>query len=115
MGTFITNELPRIRVRKRIKTCDLPDEHDGNPTFISGKPGISCCRFSPNSQLFATGGWDYRCRVYTRSGIPCAILKLHSKSVTTLDWIDIINDSKFSEMQFLFTGSADRRIGIWHP
>lgn len=89
-----------LKMRQRINTCEVGSMAAG------GKPGVACCKFRNDGRIFATGGWDRRIRVFSRSGKSLAILKGHSDSVTCLDWNPWIH-------HMLATGSADSRISLW--
>eukprot|EP00816_Leptocylindrus_hargravesii_P007989 CAMPEP_0196821476 /NCGR_PEP_ID=MMETSP1362-20130617/79354_1 /TAXON_ID=163516 /ORGANISM="Leptocylindrus danicus, Strain CCMP1856" /LENGTH=363 /DNA_ID=CAMNT_0042200669 /DNA_START=58 /DNA_END=1146 /DNA_ORIENTATION=- len=91
---------PTLKLRQRMSTCEV------GGTAAGGKPGVACCRFRKDGRIFATGGWDRRVRVFSRSGRSLAILKGSKESVTSLDWNPWIQ-------QMMATGSADGRISLW--
>eukprot|EP00814_Leptocylindrus_danicus_P022139 CAMPEP_0116045260 /NCGR_PEP_ID=MMETSP0321-20121206/27512_1 /TAXON_ID=163516 /ORGANISM="Leptocylindrus danicus var. danicus, Strain B650" /LENGTH=145 /DNA_ID=CAMNT_0003526559 /DNA_START=693 /DNA_END=1127 /DNA_ORIENTATION=- len=91
---------PTLKLRQRMSTCEVGGMAAG------GKPGVACCRFRKDGRIFATGGWDRRVRVFSRSGRSLATLKGCKDSVTSLYWNPWIQ-------QMIATGSADGRISLW--
>ena len=104
LKSTLDNHHRSIRLRARLATCEI-----GEP-FLSGKPGISVCRFRPDGRIFAVGGWDYRLRIFdrSRSSAPLALLRGHSASVNAMDWS---SDADVSGL--LATGGADGQINVW--
>jgi WD40 repeat protein len=115
------NDSSRLvsRVRSKLTTCTIPDTGDVKHDMkYNGKPGVSICRFSPNGQFFAVGGWDHRVRIFRRSaranrssvGAPAAIFKGHNSSVNSIDWRPCESND---QLVLASAGASDDKMHIW--
>ena len=101
------NVRMKARVRAKVGTCKVSDE-----VSREGKPGVGVCRFRPDGNVFAVGGWDKRVRIYSRTSAKLlSVLKGSNASVTALDW----NKGNANDDFVLAAGSSDGKIAIWRP
>ena len=101
------NVRMKARVRAKVGTCKVSGE-----VSREGKPGVGVCRFRPDGNVFAVGGWDKRVRIYSRTSAKLlSVLKGSNASVTALDW----NKGNANDDFVLAAGSSDGKIAIWRP
>ena len=69
-------------------------------------PGVNCIKIrQSDSKIFATGGWDYRIRLYgTKKQNSLAVLCFHKSAVNTID---------FSRENLMAVGSNDGVVSFW--
>ncbi|XP_063820823.1 guanine nucleotide-binding protein subunit beta-like protein 1 isoform X2 [Pseudophryne corroboree] len=73
-------------------------------------PGIADITIRQDKKILATGGWDYRVRVFGWKKMkPLAVLQYHSASVHCVSFSDHI----IPEERLLAAGSKDQRISLW--
>ena len=95
----------KARVRAMVETCKISNE-----LSREGKPGVGVCRFRPDGNVFAVGGWDKRVRIYSRTSAKLlSILKGSDASVTSLDW----SKRSVNGDYVLAAGSSDGKIALW--
>ena len=94
------------RVRAKVGTCSINADIN-----YEGKPGVGACKFSPDYSLFAVGGWDKRCRIFTRKSAKLLdIMKgPNTESIVSLEWIECRTGN------LLAAGSSDGKICIYRP
>uniref|UniRef100_A0A8C5MBL9 G protein subunit beta 1 like n=1 Tax=Leptobrachium leishanense TaxID=445787 RepID=A0A8C5MBL9_9ANUR len=73
-------------------------------------PGISDIALRPDRKILATGGWDYRVRIFSwKTMKPLAVLQYHKATVHAVCFSDHLKP----EDRLLAAGSKDQRITLW--
>ncbi|KAM3940636.1 guanine nucleotide-binding protein subunit beta-like protein 1 [Leptodactylus fuscus] len=73
-------------------------------------PGIADVRIRQDKKILATGGWDYRIRIFGWKKMkPLAVLQYHSATVNCVCFSDHISP----EERLLAAGSKDQKISVW--
>ena len=75
-------------------------------TFQAHNAQIMTVRFSPDSQMIATGSWEYEAKLWKLDGTLYKTLKGHSSTVNALDFS--------SDGQIIASGSNDKTVKLWN-
>ena len=100
----------------KLSCFSLDSENNLNfTTQISiTNPGISCISSRRDEKIFATGGWDYRIRIFTLKKFkPLAVLSYHKKSVECIQFSNF-PVSSMSDGILLAAGSSDCTVSLWN-
>jgi WD40 repeat protein len=79
------------------KTFQAHSAHNGQ---------IMTVRFSPDSQMIATGSWEYEAKLWKLDGTLYKTLKGHNSAVNALDFS--------RDGQIIASGSNDRTVKLWN-
>jgi WD40 repeat protein len=119
-GASSSTPTINMRRRSRFSTCSLTDDS------LKGKPGVCVVSFRPEGRLFATGGWDFRVRIFDRatsqtssqanvegpnhgtSRDAVALLRGHTASIKSIDWAP-----DAAESGLLATAGTDGQVHVW--
>nr|CAB3267700.1 WD repeat-containing protein 38 [Phallusia mammillata] len=73
-------------------------------------PGIASVKVRSDSKIFATGGWDYKLRIFSwKSCKPLAVLEYHKGTLQALAF----SGPSINGKQLLACGANDTKISIW--
>lgn len=74
------------------------------------KAGVASIKIRPDSKIFATGGWDYKLRIFSwKTCKPLAVLEYHKGTIQALAF----SRSSTNQKQLLACGANDSKISIW--
>ncbi|CAK8673686.1 unnamed protein product [Clavelina lepadiformis] len=73
-------------------------------------PGIASLKIRSDKKIIATGGWDYKVRIFSFKSLkPLAVLQYHTGTVQTVAFSECLQ----SFGQLLACGSNDNKISVW--
>ncbi|XP_078486822.1 guanine nucleotide-binding protein subunit beta-like protein 1 [Ciona intestinalis] len=105
-----TNDLNRWNVQLH-NTKTLMNDNKQSMKHSCVNPGIAAVKIRRDQKIIATGGWDYKVRIFGFKKLkPLACLQYHTGTVQALAFCNHPDSSK----QILACGSTDQKISIWN-